>query len=585
MANRHDVIIWDAEDSLITDDIVALIDRVYEAAEDYRSPTPRLLQLATVLEKKLQSYVNQEEKDDNYYVADYVINQIRQDNHTIPAALCLEMSSSNWKQVLYMLIQAATQCHLVVVDTENFLALLPDGSFLPDRAEYLWQDIVDDVETARLKALDSTTPQTIEQYVKWCLDFYTPFFAKHGFEPYELGQPYLMDSEQYYSWYYRKTAMGTHNLIINHSIYKKDHREEDFQFQDRINLYIDSDIIRHIVNLHHNIMAMSDCCFGFDSKEQEKIRDTSLGLNRLQLCQTFLETYVIPLSQQLNSIHRLDEAMNCYEKDKKWWQGTNASATPIVRLIVSRLANNPRFEDLAEKIKSDPYAVEKKYLDNRFNYLTEELNPEHFWQHYPQLAQEEARLRDLDLNALEAKYSPKSREELLYLDSLWHDEAHNLIWQKCCLGQTWQAGKVIGSPLKLSWDEVLKILADKQNIEQGWRIPTSEEFRTLYIPQKVAYFTQSGISHYETPLLHPDVWICNLPLPINLDIDFYKQELAYFKKNRHALRQFKNKSDVAVVSKGLEYIDNHYKATFFAQPFLYDGFKLKGAVLLVKSMS
>ena len=176
MANRHEVYIWDAEDTPIADDIVALINRVYEAAEDYRSPTPRLLQLATVLEP----YINQEEQDDNYYVADYVINQIRQDDNTIPAALCLEMPSSNWKQILYMLIQAATQCQLVVVDTENFLALLPDGSFIPDRAEYLWQEIVDDVETARLKALDNTMPQTIEQYVKWCLEFYTPFFAKHG---------------------------------------------------------------------------------------------------------------------------------------------------------------------------------------------------------------------------------------------------------------------------------------------------------------------------------------------------------------------------------------------------------------------
>ena len=580
MANRHEVYIWDAEDSPIADDIVALINRVYEAAEDYRSPTPRLLQLATVLEP----YINQEEQDDNYYVADYVINQIRQDNNTTPAALCLEMPSSNWKQILYMLIQAATQCQLVVVDTENFLALLPDGSFIPDRAEYLWQEIVDDVETARLKALDNTMPQTIEQYVKWCLEFYTPFFAKHGFESYELGQGALGNGERYYSWYYRKTAIGTHNLIISHSIYQKDHREEDFQFEDNIELYIDSDIIKHIVNLDHKIMAMADCCFYFDSKEQEKIRDTSLGLNRLQLCQAFLESYVIPLSQQLNSIQRLDEAMNCYEKDKKWWQGTNASASPIVRLTVSRLANNPQFADLAEKIKSDPYAIENKYLDNRFNYLTEEFNPEYFWQHYPQLAQEEARLRDLDLKALDAKYSPKSREELLYLDSLWHDEANNLIWQKCCLGQTWQAGKVIGSPLKLSWDEVLKILADKQNIEQGWRLPTSNEVRDLYIPQKVAYFTQSGIAHYETPLLHPNIWIYNLPLPINLDIDFYKEELAYFKKNWHTLRHFKNKSDVAVVSKGFQYIDNHYKANSFARQFLYDGFKLKGAVLLVKSM-
>ena len=74
-----------------------------------------------------------------------------------------------------------------------------------------------------------------------------------------------------------------------------------------------------------------------------------------------------------------------------------------------------------EKIKSDPYAIENKYLDNRFNYLTEELI-QAFLATLSTTGTRRTRLRDLDLKTLEAKYSSKSPEELLYLDNLWFDE-------------------------------------------------------------------------------------------------------------------------------------------------------------------
>lgn len=583
MANRHEVYIWDAEDTPIADDIVALINRVYEAAEDYRSPTPRLLQLATVLEP----YINQEEQDDNYYIADYVINQIRQDDNTIPAALCLEMPSSNWKQILYMLIQAATQCQLVVVDTENFLALLPDGSFIPDRAEYLWQDIVSDVGTARLKALDNTMPQTIEQYVKWCLEFYTPFFAKHGFEPYELFQE--IDNERYYSLYCHETLVGTQTIKILHQRYENKYSDNDHtNFYDELSVLIEGNIIGHIYNLFNysgKLISNTEYCSISlaDDYYTTDLKSIPFGSVRLENLLSLLEKHLIPILKKTETITELDKLINRY--DVNITQLNTTSQDALISLIVSRLANNPRFDELINLIENNKIRSRQfsKFdgFDQVVKYLKEDLHPEYFWQHYPQLAQEEARLRDLDLKSLDAKYSPKSREDLLYLDSLWHDEANNLIWQKCCLGQTWQAGKVIGLPLKLSWDEVLKILADKQNIEQGWRIPTSEEFRNLYIPQKVAYFTQSGIMHYEKPLLHPAIWTSNQP--VNINIDFYKQELNFFKMHQKLLN-FKSGSELGVRYLELKYSNSYYEATTRCSKFINNGFKLKGAVLLVKSM-
>jgi hypothetical protein len=59
-----------------------------------------------------------------------------------------------------------------------------------------------------------------------------------------------------------------------------------------------------------------------------------------------------------------------------------------------------------------------------------------------------------------------------------YDRKTDLTWQRCSLGQTWQAaaGRCQGAPLRLGFAEALQRQAD------GWRVPTLDELQSIVRP-------------------------------------------------------------------------------------------------------
>ncbi len=169
-------------------------------------------------------------------------------------------------------------------------------------------------------------------------------------------------------------------------------------------------------------------------------------------------------------------------------------------LIVARLANNPNFDELAVSLANPLWpGANQESLPREWpklvQYLREDINPETCWQQFAQLQQEEQRREEARLNALQRQYNPQTSEELMGLASQFYDAKTHLIWQRCCVGQQWVNGKVIGNPQLLSWDEVQKILA--QESDKGWRLPTFEEFKTLIITTRIGCIIKEGFDFYE----------------------------------------------------------------------------------------
>ncbi|WP_455376788.1 Lcl C-terminal domain-containing protein [Kaarinaea lacus] len=53
---------------------------------------------------------------------------------------------------------------------------------------------------------------------------------------------------------------------------------------------------------------------------------------------------------------------------------------------------------------------------------------------------------------------------------------HRLMWSRCALGQTWQAGKCTGEPLLKTWEEAQALAKDSSlHTFRNWRLPSIHE--------------------------------------------------------------------------------------------------------------
>ncbi len=201
------------------------------------------------------------------------------------------------------------------------------------------------------------------------------------------------------------------------------------------------------------------------------------------------------------NIQGLDRLLNGDFNPRFKEKGQNTAVYTPRYLIVARLANSPHFEELTVSLVNKPQIPDEhekllfKEWPKLVQYLREDINPETSWQQFAQLQLEEQRREEARLNALQRQYNPQTSEELMGLASQFYDAKTHLIWQRCCVGQQWVNGKVIGNPQLLSWDEVQKILA--QESDKGWRLPTFEEFKTLIITTRIGCIIKEGFDFYE----------------------------------------------------------------------------------------
>jgi hypothetical protein len=403
----------------------------------------------------------------------------------------LELPYGNYLPLLKTLGDTAAAFNLVIYDDQLGVAYLPSKKALPDNRAIDW--------LMQKDFLANKTFKNLKEFQNYVQPLMHDLMARYG-----LSFTQMPSHEK--PIYIKQLEYGLQYISVG---YKQD-KEGDYELDGM--LYIDVPFVENIYSkfdfakFEHSTTVSMQLLYGlYSAPSSEFLREdySKLKLKTQEDVTTRLQWFEDGFLKALaiaENIKGLDRLLNgdVNERFKSNIQGRGVY-TPRC-LIVARLANNPRFEELAISLATprSPGANQESLpteWPKLVQYLREDINPATCWQQFAQLEKEEQRLEAARLNALQRQYNPQTSEELMSLASQFYDAKTNLTWQRCCVGQQWVDGKVTGNPQLLSWDEVQKKLA--QESDKGWRLPTFEELKTLIITTRIGYITKEGFDFYE----------------------------------------------------------------------------------------
>jgi len=401
------------------------------------------------------------------------------------------------------------------------MVFLPTGKIRPYGAEDEWHALLGELaeeDDLRLAYKQTKLPTTEYEYTLWVRPILSKRLEKYGFKLVKTRDNRTNDL--YDSWYCREVECGQQYIEFRHAG--------------------EAPYFNSIAPSFYMICpAISDIYYRFSFYENEpKIFSSSLDAYK----KVFIETpvpltteqeqndiddvvnYIIqPIFDKATTIIGLDNFVNgwlskqplSYVETIKNPVHPNKSSTerrfltPETfkgmdvycpnQLIVSRLANNPHYEKLKVFFEaSKVFEPSNKELVTEWpklvQYLEEEINPETFWQQYALLKAEEKRLEEERIQQLITQFNLNPEQEVIPVSDQWYDAKENLIWQRYCMGEHWQDGKLIGHPQLMNWDEMNACV--ERFKDTGWRLPTRQELESLAINQTTFYITKAGFSFY-----------------------------------------------------------------------------------------
>jgi len=518
MANRNVIYIWDPQYKILPQNYKQALEMAEKYAKVLDEPSDRLKRFAQEMAKYADAHQDELEED----VFDFLdsINYAVKEQTTI--ALILDLPDDNWEQALEITAEKATAKGLIVVAPELICAFLPHGKTLPPEYIRKWiasrldnqadSDRNDkEVDTVTLdnssqnftpEITEKNLPKTLKQYKKWAEERFTEELSVFNFQYTQNDLRAYSDAD---SIFVRNVDIGQQYIIFTY------HGKYPF-FSQEICFAIISTIDSEIYYRFHFSEVDSEYMFHFPLYRVDEFNNRKIGnvgVNEIKETMLFLKRFVIDLLDVAVNLKGLDTLMNG-DVNPLFKDKVHKAYTPH-RLIISRLADNPQFEQLTRDLKQFTRDAGRNNLpmleqwDNLVKYLREDINPETYWQKITELEQEELHLEEKRLLVLQEKFKPQTTEELTQLASQYYDTKTNLVWQRCCIGQTWLNGKVTGNPLLLSWPEVQKKLAEVK--AEGWRLPTLEELKTLKFSHRIGYITKDGFAFYEKQEVSFTHWI------------------------------------------------------------------------------
>ncbi|HRH92391.1 MAG TPA: hypothetical protein PLW01_10800 [Agitococcus sp.] len=170
MANRHDVIIWEAEAYGIPanfDEALSMAEKLSEQSVSVISE--KVLAFAKDIEKIAKKNV----KEDSYWQRyTELVKKIKQKSTAAYVIAMPECAGSDF--VLKEVVEAAVKHQLVACDKEITTIFLPNDEFLPPSQEHMWWAFVDHLE-------NDDFPKNEKQFEKYCTPLVDAMFAKYGF--------------------------------------------------------------------------------------------------------------------------------------------------------------------------------------------------------------------------------------------------------------------------------------------------------------------------------------------------------------------------------------------------------------------
>ena len=517
MANRNDIYIWDPQHRGLPKDYLQAI----EMAEQYMSlpdePSDRLKRFG----QEMASYAQSHQDDLEENVLEFLDSLSFVINEQTTVALCTGLPEDDWEQALLLTVERATAKGLIVVAPEIIIAFLPHGHILPPEQAQAWQaltaetkenndvfeDKVDKNEAivTEHQPTEKNLPKTLKQYHKWADVMFAQELSVFGFKlipnpawnsegvdsvfvrEVETGQQYINFAYGGRNPYFGQNLAFGLVSTLGEDIYYK------FCFSD-----VDPDTLFHL---------RLNQIYDFNHYATGKV-----GINEVKRTIQLIRENILTLLDVAVNLQGLDALVNG-DVRQIFKEKVHKSCVPH-RLIIARLANNPQFEQLAIELKLFARDAGRNNLpmreqwDNLVKYLREDINPDTYLQKMAELKQQEQRVEAIRVQALQAQFNPQTPEELTHLASQYYDTKTNLVWQRCCIGQTWVNGKVTGNSQWLSLPEVQKKLAEVK--AEGWRLPTCEELQTLKFSHRIGYITKDGFAFYEKQEIRFKHWISEL---------------------------------------------------------------------------
>ena len=366
MGNRHDVIIWDADVYGAPKNFVEGLEMAFTLSEQaISSPvSQKLLAFAADVEKYIQTNP----------VPPKVLRHLKYLEAEIKgmdtAAFCVELPRDYWHSIVKILLTIALEHHLVLVDEEIALVLLPDGSISPERSAEYWLPILEGAD------YQQGFPQTHTELHQLLIARADELLGVNGFR---ISRNIINeDAEELDVSYIRKTAFGDQEISVGCL------GGGDGEFGLDVHLwlrppesYIKPIMIASEIKYSHNGIILNIPIIL--SKKDVVILNSWEGFEQLFL---MLEESVLKWANAAQNLKGMDALLNG-NVDEKICQYVHHHKYMPYALIIARLANNPSFEQLTinlapEKNKNFWFANPVPYTiawPKLVQYLRDEVKP------------------------------------------------------------------------------------------------------------------------------------------------------------------------------------------------------------------
>ena len=468
MANRHDVIIWDAD--------------VYGTPKSFEEASSMSMLLEDKAESqtnlKIQSFLNKLETiAKSMAETREVFESFQNISKTIDtmAAYVLEMPDEDWEYFLQHVVEIAWQNKLIVFYESLSTVFISPKNILPKSNKKIWNTIVD-YNSLNLE------PDTLKGFERKLSPIIHVKMIKQGFSiKHKKNHEYI-----------KHTQLG-HQVVQFY--YESYYSKRSVYFQTFITINAVSDIYKNF-NLYS---GASDFRFSRNEMIEYEIDfSTKEGLG------IFFEEIEKKLFSILacmeNNITAVDDLLSqdkyAFFRDYIYNVNKHSGHYAPFLLIAARLANSPRFDELITTFSEPRFgrAIDAIEWLKLVNYLQQEIDPNNFMALYQTLLTQRNAI-DTDKAAfLMTMLPPQQEEELALLKTAWHDKSTGLIWQIGCIGEQVCNENPTGVADLLTWQEVLELL--KQPKYKHWRLPTKEELQAVEITQNIMYITNHQIASY-----------------------------------------------------------------------------------------
>jgi|GEM_PF-3380055 len=321
MANRHDVIIWDATQYPEPENLQQAAELAFNLAAKDSEANPHFVTLI----QKTKAYIQQQDAE--------VQNAYQDFGHELEsntkACLMLSLPEYGAELGLRFIVQIAMALNLAVYDHEMRLVFLPPNIVLPIGAIEYWDALCESLDKPDFPLKES-------DFTKWFNPLFEKMIGRHGFvtKSQTVGAGLLggeeiyiknvLAGEQHIGISFEARYMGEFKPYLSFGIFCP-------KVYDIYKLFLFS---QHTPYTFKDSMSFS---LGFGIVRLRNYDECLLYLGRI-------ENRLFGLLEIASNIEGVDQLMN-RNINEKFTKVMIGFYNPL-RLIVARLANNPHFEQL-----------------------------------------------------------------------------------------------------------------------------------------------------------------------------------------------------------------------------------------------